>query len=185
MKEVTPEQALAATDAWLRELVIGLNLCPFAAAPYRKNRVRLQVSTATESAGVLADLLAELHTLDRADPLEIATTLLILPYALADFYAYNEFLDTADAALVELDLEGVIQIASFHPDYQFADAAPQALSNYTNRSPYPLLHLIREEDIDRAVSLHPDVSRIPEDNIRRLESLGAAEVKALLAACQP
>lgn len=177
------EQVIAATSAWLRDIVIGLNLCPFAAAPYRKNQVRLQVSAATAPQGVLNDLMDELLLLNEADPNETATTLLIIPDALTNFLDYNDFLDIAETVLHDIGLDGVLQIASFHPQYQFADAPADALSHYTNRSPYPILHLIREDDITRATTVHPDIALIPEHNIRRLENLGESQVKALLAAC--
>ena len=179
-----PEQAIAVTRAWLRDVVVALNLCPFAAAPLRRNTIRYRVSMARDPQALLQDLLEELIRLDRADPATVSTTLLILPYTLGDFADYNDFLDLADAALRAANLEGAVQIASFHPDYRFADSAPDALANYTNRSPYPLLHLLREDEVERAVALHPDTERIPRDNIRRLEELGLEKITALLASCR-
>ena len=183
-RQTDPEQAIAATRAWLHDVVVALNLCPFAAAPLRRNAIRYRVSMARDPQSLSQDLLEELIRLDRDDPAEIATTLLIVPYTLEDFADYNDFLDLADAALRVSGLEGVLQIASFHPDYCFADSAPDDLANYTNRSPYPLLHILREDEVERAVALHPDTERIPRDNIRRLEGLGMEKITALLASCQ-
>lgn len=178
------EQAIATTRAWLCDVVVALNLCPFAAAPLRRDAIRYRVSEAREPQALLQDLLEELIRLDRADPAVIATTLLIIPYTLGDFADYNDFLDLADAALRASGLEGVLQIASFHPGYCFADSEPAALANYTNRSPYPLLHLLREDEVERAVALHPDTERIPRDNIRHLEELGLEQIKVLLEGCR-
>ena len=179
-----PEQAIAATRAWLRDVVVALNLCPFAAAPLRRNAIRYRVSMAKDTEALLQDLLEELIRLDRADPAVVATTLLIVPYMLEDFADYNDFLDLADAALRVSNLEGVLQIASFHPGYCFADSTLGDLANHTNRSPYPLLHLLREDEVERAVALYPDTERIPQDNIRRLEELGIEKITALLASCR-
>jgi hypothetical protein len=162
--------AVASTRAWLEKAVIGLDLCPFARAV--QDRVRYAVSPAEEPADLLADLAAELRVLAEADPGEIETTLLIHPRVLADFLDYNDFLDDADDVLAELGLEGVVQIASFHPGYQFAGAGPDDIENYTNRSPYPMLHLLREESVERAVETFPDTSRIYEKNIETLRRLG-------------
>jgi hypothetical protein len=160
------------TKAWLEKAVIGLNLCPFAKAVHAKNQIRYVVSTARTVEELQADLTSELKLLDAADPKEIDTTLLIHPYVLNDFLDYNEFLDIADAKVDQLGLEGVIQVASFHPDYQFADSAPGDIENYTNRSPYPTLHLLREESVERAVEAFPDASDIFEKNMETLRELG-------------
>ena len=180
---ITPQDAISATRNWLRDIVIGLNLCPFAGLPFRKNTIRYQVSHAKTTDALLADLVEALIVLHRADPDDIATTLLIIPYMLQDFADYNDFLTVADATLCELELEGIIQIASFHPKYQFAGCDPDALANFTNRAPYPILHLLREDDVSRAVATHPAIERIPEDNIQRLQSLGEVQIKALLKNC--
>jgi hypothetical protein len=170
---VTEADALAAvteTRAWLEKAVIGLDLCPFARAV--RDRIRYAVSEAEEPADLLADLASELRVLAEADPGEIETTLLIHPRVLGDFLEYNDFLDDADDVLAELGLEGVIQIASFHPGYQFAGAEPDDIENYTNRSPYPMLHLLREESVERAVESFPDTEQIYEKNIETLRRLG-------------
>ena len=132
---------ISATQVWLEKAVIGLNLCPFAKAVHVKGQIRYVVSAATTPEALLEDLLNELRALQDADPEQIDTTLLIHPYVLNDFLDYNDFLDIADAAAAEPEFDDAFQIASFHPDYQFADTAPDDIENYTNRSPYPTLHL--------------------------------------------
>ncbi len=177
----TPDQTevIASTQQWLERAVIGLNLCPFAKAAYVKNRVRFTVSAATSDEALLDDLILALQELHAADPAECETTLLIHPQALADFLDYNDFLDAADAALEALGLAGVIQVASFHPQYQFAGSEADDIENFTNRAPYPLLHLLREDSIEQAVDRYPDVDDIPARNIETLKKLGAAGWAAL------
>lgn len=166
------DEVVAATRAWLEKAVIGLNLCPFASAAHVGNQIRYAVSDAQTPEALLADLGSELQSLAAADPAEVETTLLIHPRALDDFLDYNDFLDIADAAVEELGLTGTIQVASFHPQYRFADTEPDAIENYSNRSPYPMLHLLREESIERAVAAFPDAGRIPDRNIETLRRLG-------------
>ncbi|HEV7783967.1 MAG TPA: DUF1415 domain-containing protein [Thermoanaerobaculia bacterium] len=168
----TDEEILAATRLWLEKAVIGLELCPFAKAVYGKDQIRYVVSRTKSPAALLAELKAELQALAAADPAEIDTTLLIHPHVLEDFLEYNEFLGIADAAAAGLELEGVLQIASFHPRYQFAGSDADDMSNYTNRSPYPMLHLLREESVDRAVTAFPEAAEIYERNIATLRRLG-------------
>jgi hypothetical protein len=179
------EGIIAATRAWLEKAVIGLNLCPFARPAYAGNRIRYTVSSATSEQALLTDLERELETLAEAPPSGIETTLLIHPRVLGDFLDYNDFLEVADAAIEALDLEGIIQVASFHPDYQFADTAPGDVGNYTNRSPYPTLHLLREDSIERAVATHPDTDAIYERNIETMRNLGQAGWEALGIAPAP
>jgi uncharacterized protein len=178
-----PERAIAQTLAWVERVVIGLNLCPFAKAVHARRQIRSVVCDATDEAGLLSALQTELEILARADPAQIDTTLLIHPWVLADFDAYNQFLDAADATLVQAGLDGVIQLASFHPDYRFADAAPDAIDNATNRSPYPMLHLLREASVERAVAAFPDAASIYERNIRTLRGLGATRWRQLMREC--
>ena len=166
------EQIIAVTQAWVDKAVIGMNLCPFAKAVQVRQQVRYVVSRATTTQALYEDLHQELVFLAKTDPQQIDTTLLIHPCVLNDFIDYNAFLDVADSALEELDLEGEIQIASFHPAYQFADAAADDVSNCTNRSPYPILHLLREVSIERAVNAIPDAADIYERNIAAMEALG-------------
>jgi hypothetical protein len=168
-----PDLVIAATREWLEKAVIGLNLCPFAKAVYVKNQIRLVVSTAPHLDGLLEDLDRELDFLAAASADEVDTTLLIHPALLADFLDFNDFLQIAEAAVDEHQLDGVIQIASFHPAYQFADTEPDDIGNYTNRAPYPTLHLLREASIDRAVAAFPDAETICQRNIETLETLGA------------
>jgi hypothetical protein len=177
----TIANAIAATEQWLERAVIGLNLCPFAKAVAVKQRVRFTVSEAATGEALLDDLILALQQLHAADPAECETTLLIHPHALNDFLDYNDFLDAADAAIAALGLEGVIQIASFHPQYRFAGTAADDPENLTNRSPYPLLHLLREASIEQAVASYPDVEDIPRRNIALLRRLGHAGWQRALA----
>lgn len=168
------DEAIAATRRWLEQAVIGLNLCPFARAPYVKGRVRFRVSDASTEDQLVADLAHELSILAASDPEELETTLLIHPQVMGDFLDFNDFLEVADATLQAVGLEGELQVASFHPDYQFADSAPDAVENCTNRSPYPTLHLLRESSIDRAVEAVEDTDEIYRRNIETLRTLGWA-----------
>lgn len=166
------DEVIAATRTWLEKVVIGLNLCPFAKAVHVGNQIRYEVSDAQTPEALLADLARALQTLAAADPAEVETTLLIHPQTLGDFLDYNDFLDIADAAVEELGLTGTIQVASFHPHYRFADTEPDAIENYSNRSPYPMLHLLREESVERAVAEFADAGRIPDRNIETLRRIG-------------
>lgn len=161
-----------ATRTWLERAVIGLNLCPFAKAVHVHGRIRYCVSAAVTTEHLLADLSRELQALHAADAEVCETTLLIHPQVLGDFLDYNDFLDVADAALVSLGLEAELQVASFHPDYRFARSAPDDIENYSNRSPYPMLHLLRQSSIDRAVAAFPDAADIYERNIETLRRMG-------------
>jgi hypothetical protein len=171
---MTTEQIIAATRCWLERSVIGLNLCPFAESVYRADRVRFRVSEQRSARALLEELRFELTGLHAADPLSCETTLLIHPWVLADFIEYNDFLEVCEATIVELELEGELQVASFHPRYQFAGTQPQDIENYTNRSPYPMLHILREASIERAVAALPDTDEIYRRNIRTLRELGHA-----------
>jgi len=168
------EHVIAATRAWLEKAVIGLQLCPFAASPYLGDRVHYCVSTQRSSGGLLEELSHELQVLQDTNPLQCETTLLIHPQALTDFDEYNDFLDECDAAIDALDLEGELQVASFHPLYRFAGTGAQDIENYTNRSPYPMLHLLREASIARAVTSFPGIDDIGGKNIDTLRRLGHA-----------
>src|SRR5450830_1090379 len=165
-------QVIAATERWVERAVIGLNLCPFAKAVQTKRQVRYVVSAATTAEALLEQLMDELQLLSDTDPEEVDTTLLIHPFVLQDFLDYNEFLDIADAAVEDMQLEGELQIASFHPDYQFADTDVNDIDNFTNRSPYPTLQLLREDSIDRAVAAFPEAEAIFEKNIETMQALG-------------
>lgn len=174
MNAPTEATVVQHTQQWLVKAVIGLNLCPFAKAVHVKNQVRYAVSAATTPQALQADLVRELEALAQVDPAVVDTTLLVHPQVLGDFLDYNDFLDVVDATLVELDLDGVIQVASFHPDYQFAGTAADDIENFSNRSPYPTLHLIRESSLDEAIKAFPQAERIYETNIETLRQLGHA-----------
>ena len=169
---ITNDEVISATRRWVEKSVIGLNLCPFAENPYRGRRVRFYVSEQRSAAGLLDELRAELMRLAAADPEECETTLLIHPWVLNDFIEYNDFLGICDAVVAELGLEGVLQVASFHPQYQFAGSQADDIENYTNRSPHPILHLLREASVERAVAAVGDTEEIYRRNMRTLRSLG-------------
>jgi uncharacterized protein len=166
---------------WVEDMVVGLNLCPFAKRELLADRVRFFVSDAESEEQLLMDLHSELNMLNADDGIE--TTLLIHPAVLQNFSDYNQFLDYAEGLLVELELEGVYQIASFHPNYQFANTEPDDVENYTNRAPYPVLHLIREQSLERAVANYPNPEQIPERNVALLRDLGREKILALLKGC--
>ena len=166
---------------WVETVVIDLNLCPFAGRELREERVRFEVTPANSEAELLACLQAELERLETHP--EIETTLLIHPEALQDFADYNQFLDSADDLLQAMELTGTYQIASFHPDYQFADTAANDVENFTNRAPYPMLHLLREASVERAIGSHPDIEQIPQRNIRLMKELGVERLQQLLRDC--
>ncbi|MBB2932066.1 DUF1415 domain-containing protein [Paraburkholderia silvatlantica] len=171
---LSPEHAaiLEATRHWLTRAVIGLNLCPFAKSVHVKNQIRYVISEATDLEGVLTDLERELQTLAEADAADIDTTLLILPRALADFADFNDAAWFAERLVQQLRLEGTLQVASFHPQFQFEGTEPDDIENYTNRAPYPILHLLREASIERAVEAFPDAADIYERNQETLRRLG-------------
>lgn len=176
---------LAVTRNWLEKAVIGLNLCPFAKAVYAKQQVRFVLSDATTPEALLEQLVEELVLLRDTPAEEIDTTLIIHPEVLTDFLEYNDFLENVDAAVETLDLQGILQVASFHPQYQFAGAAPDDVSNYTNRAPYPILHLLREDSVERAVAAFPDPDVIIERNIETLDKLGIDGWNKLLSGDKP
>jgi hypothetical protein len=173
--------ALDDTRRWLERAVIGLNLCPFAKAVHGKAQIRWVLSRARTPEGLLRVLLQELQHLAAADPTQVDTTLIVHPQVLQDFRDFNRFLGVAEAALAELGLEGVIQIASFHPQYRFAGTRASDITNATNRSPHPTLHLLREASISRAVAAFPDAEAIFGRNIETLRALGPAGWRRLLA----
>jgi uncharacterized protein len=168
----TRDDVIAATRHWLTRAVIGLNLCPFAKSVHVKGQIRYSVSDARTLEDVVAELADELRLLRDSDPEKIDTTLYITPHVFADFADYNDALFFADRLLKDLGLAGDIQIASFHPQYQFDGTEPDDIDNYTNRAPYPIFHLIREASIDRAVAAFPDAADIYERNIETLRRLG-------------
>lgn len=178
------QKVMTETRAWVDRAVIGLNLCPFAKAVQVKNQVRYVVTDATDTEALLAAFCEELHLLADAVPEQVETTLLIHPQVLTDFLDYNDFLEIADAAVEELGYGGVLQVASFHPQYQFAGTSMDDVTNATNRSPYPTLHLLREDSIARAVAAFPEAEMIYETNMRTLEKLGSQGWADLQTQCR-
>jgi uncharacterized protein len=178
------DQVIAETRAWVDRAVIGLNLCPFAKAVQVKNQVRYIVSEAADEEALLIELRDEIERLVATDPAVLDTSLLIHPQVLNDFLDYNDFLEVADQLLEDLGYEGVLQVASFHPQFQFEGTDADDVTNATNRSPYPTLHLLREESVDRAVAAFPEAETIYEKNIRVMEELGVEGWAALQAQCK-
>jgi uncharacterized protein len=172
--DIDEQNVIRATERWIERAVIGLNLCPFAAGVYRGGRVRCAVSSATTPQALLDDFAAAAADLASADSALLDTTLLVHPWVLGDFFEYNEFLGECERYLAETDLEGVLQVASFHPQYQFAGTAADDVENCTNRSPYPMLHLLREASVATAIDAFGDTEVIAERNIRTLQHLGHA-----------
>lgn len=173
------EIIISKTQEWLEKAVIGLNLCPFAKSVHVKKQIRYVVSSATTEEALLEELMTELRHLQDTSPELLDTTLLIHPYVLTDFLDYNDFLDAVDIATAEPEFNDEFQVASLHPQYQFAGTEIDDIENYTNRSPYPTLHLLREVSVDRAVDAFPDADRIPDANIETLKKLGHAGWDAL------
>ena len=166
------EEALGLTRRWLEQAVIGLNLCPFAKAVYAKQQVRFVYSDATTPEQLIEQLGEELLLLRDTPADQVDTTLLVHPHVLQDFLDYNDFLEQADSLVEVLELDGELQVASFHPDYQFADSRPDDIENFSNRAPYPTLHLLREDSVSRAVEVYPDPDSIVERNFATLRELG-------------
>jgi len=169
-----------ATRSWLEKVVIGLKLCPFARSVYVTERIRYVVSEQRSAAGLKDELAQELRRLSVANESQHETTLLIHPHVLQNFADYNEFLNEADAAIADGGFDGELQVASFHPSYRFHGTAPDDIENFTNRSPYPMLHLLREASVQRAVEGYPDVETIPTNNIQTLRGLGLVRLRQLL-----
>lgn len=166
---------------WVESFVVELNLCPFVKREWVNNRVRLFATNAVTEEQLLEVLQTELELLNSDAAVE--TTLLIHPEVLQDFYDYNEFLNLADSLLIEMDLEGVYQIASFHPNYQFGGTDPDDVENCTNRSPYPMLHLLREDSLEKAIAKYPDVDQIPIRNIELMNSMGQDKLSEIMQVC--
>ena len=176
---MTDGEVLNQTRHWLEKAVIGLNLCPFAKAVYVKSQVRLVVSQARHADDLLEELDRELDLLVATPADEIDTTLLIHPTLFPDFLDFNDFTELAEGVVDEHGLEGVVQLASFHPQFQFDGTEPEAISNYTNRAPFAILHLLREDSVERAVAAYPEAEMIFEKNVETLEKLGHEGWKAL------
>ena len=177
----TDDEPASSVRRWVTAFVVELNLCPFAKRQLTSNSIRFATTNVTTEDALLIALQNELDLLEHDTTIE--TTLLIHPHVLQDFLDYNEFLDLAEGLLRQMDLEGVYQIASFHPDYQFSGTQPEDAENYTNRSPYPLLHLLREDSIDRAIRDYPDIDEVPVRNTERMNALGIRQLQILRDAC--
>ena len=175
------EKIVGSVRLWIESIVVAMNLCPFAGRELENDRVRFVVTEATTEEQLLMALEAELKLLNHDASVE--TTLLIHPDVLQGFPDYNQFLELADGLLVQMNLEGIYQIASFHPNYQFGGTDQGAAENYTNRSPWPMLHLLREESLESAIAEYPDVDEIPRRNIARMNEVGREQLQALLRAC--
>ncbi|MDE0754127.1 MAG: DUF1415 domain-containing protein [Woeseiaceae bacterium] len=176
------DDAKAVTQNWVESIVVNLNLCPFAWRELDSGRVRLINFSGDDESGLLQALQDETELLDRDTSIE--TTLLIHPFVLQDFDKYNQFLNLVDDLIVDLRREGVYQVASFHPQYQFAGTDPDAPENYTNRSPFPMLHLLREASVEKAIESYPDVEKIPERNIECMNDMGKEKLDDLLRSCR-
>lgn len=164
---------------WIETIVIGLNLCPFSARPFRAGQIRIHVSDCTREVDLLTELQLELTRLDETPAVELETTIVALPRMLADFLDYNDFLEKVDDLLEHFEWSGVYQVASFHPQYQFSGTKADDVENFTNRSPVPLLHILREDSVEAALDSHPDPDSIPLANIRRLRELTPTQRRAL------
>ena len=180
-KEYDQNEVERQVENWLTSIVIDLNLCPFAQREYRSNKIRLKTSFADAEQDIVRDLVVELSLLNKH--VDIETTLLILPKGLKEFAHFNDFLGFADSLIVEMNLEGVFQVASFHPDYRFAGTHADDAENFTNRVPFPILHILRESSLDRAIENHPDTEQIPLDNIALMNQLGSNHMRSLLEKC--
>ena len=177
------ESVIEETQRWIKNIVIGHNFCPFAAKPFAENRIRYFVSPAEDEVALVDDVVNELLFLRDANPAEIETAFLIAPHCFDNFSDYNQFIELLDVIIEKLSMEGEVQIATFHPDYCFADLSEDDVCNYTNRSIYPMFHLIREDSVDQARAMHPDVDRIPDDNMEKLQSLGLNRIKKQILGC--
>ncbi|EGR1585645.1 DUF1415 domain-containing protein [Vibrio parahaemolyticus] len=166
-------------DQWLNDVVIGLNLCPFAAKPQRNKQIKIFVSEATQEEALLEDILLQLIELSTTEPEKLETTLVVVPNMLQDFWDYNFCIDWVEGLIKQQDWEGIFQVATFHPDYCFGGAAPEDDENLTNRSPYPIFHLIREENMEKVLKHYPDPESIPDTNIARVSALSEEERKKL------
>ena len=176
-----PSKAISVVEqqirAWLDSFVVGLNLCPFARPVVASDALRISVCKSDELQQVAETFMAELALIQRSPESEIATSLLVLPNALNNFQEYLSFIENAEALIEEMDLVGIIQLASFHPDYQFAGEPAESASHFTNRSPYPVIHFLREEMMERVLEDFPEPEAIPQRNIQTLEEIGRAEIE--------
>ncbi|MGR5433534.1 DUF1415 domain-containing protein [Vibrio owensii] len=166
-------------EQWLNDVVIGLNLCPFAAKPQRNKQIKIFVSEVSQEEALLEDILLQLIELSNTEPEKLETTLVVVPNMLQDFWDYNFFIDWVEGLIKQQDWEGIFQVATFHPDYCFGGAEPEDDENLTNRSPYPVFHLIREESMEKVLKHYPDPESIPDTNIARVSALSEEERQKL------
>jgi hypothetical protein len=178
--KISNERVLTQTQAWIKKAVIGLNLCPFAQAVYVKNQIRFVVSSADNVEALLAEVKIELKGLLKIDPQITDTTLIVHPHVLNIFSDFNEFLGVLDQVLIDMNFSGDLQIASFHPFYQFEGTKPEDISNYTNRSPFPIIQILRETSIENALKDFEEPDNIFKANIEKLQNLGIAGWKKLI-----
>ena len=170
------------TQQWVKSVVIGLNLCPFASQPFQQNLIRYAVTEAENTDSLWTDLQAELAQLLASSPSEIETSLLIHPFVLTDFYEYHDFTEWAIQCLEETELDDIVQFAGFHPDYQFAQTHSDSPENFTNRSPYPMIHILRQDSVSKAVETYPHIDQVPHNNIDKLREIGLSKITALRTA---
>ncbi|GLT16481.1 hypothetical protein GCM10007938_02570 [Vibrio zhanjiangensis] len=179
MTTVNSNNIVQQVNQWLNDVVIGLNLCPFAAKPQRNNQIKIFISEASDEQRLLEDILTQLMELEQKTAEQLETTLVVVPNMLADFDDYNLFIDWVEALIRQQNWQGVFQLATFHPDYCFAGTEPHDAENLTNRSPYPIFHLIREDSMEKVLKHYPNPESIPETNITRVESLSPEEKRSL------
>lgn len=170
------EQYISITKSWIESFVVGLQLCPFAANPFRQEKIHYRVSRADNFEALMEDLILELHQLDQTEVASLETTLLIHPFIGVSFDHYLDLVEVANQILNTCGLEGVVQIATFHPDYQFARTQKKDVSNFTNRSPYPMMHLLREASVSEAIKNYPNVEAVPRENIKKLKEMGIDKI---------
>ena len=179
--QASDEDVIRHTRYWISDVIVAMDICPFAQRELARDSIRVDVSRAKKLALALEELMKEVQWLDEHQATE--TTLLVFPTLFKDFEHYLDFVELADRLLMDQGYEGIYQLASFHPDYCFADAEPEDAPNYTNRSPYPMVHLLREQSLTQAIEYYGDTQQIPEHNIARMNDIGAAEAQRRLAAC--
>jgi hypothetical protein len=177
---INNETVLKLTKQWIETFVLGLNLCPFARHPYKNGKIRYVVFEGVDIEHLTETLVREIAYLEQSPPSVVETSLVILKEALSDFDEYLDYLEVTEFVLNELELAGVFQIASFHPDYQFEGTEPEDAENYTNRSPFPMIHILREDSVTRAVEAYPEVGNIPEQNIATMNKLGVDKIKQMI-----
>ncbi len=172
------EYIIDRTQHWLRSFIVNLNICPFAKREIEKGTLKLHVALAQKLQQALEEFLMEIIFLDKNPAVE--TTLLIYPSLFSDFFRYLDFVDLAERLICEQGYEGIYQLATFHPDYCFAEVEFNDVSNYTNRSPYPMIHLLREASLEKAIAYYGDTEDIPKNNIATMQRLGLKNIKELL-----